>query len=269
MKKFSSKVLAGIFTAALLAGGAFANDYVENPDWSKPETVEVGQKDVQNVEEGKNCYVDLYNGETGVELSEKALQTLKEKKAGITIDFNNGVLVEVTAVDLHDVKNFSFALGISNVTGGSAVTDDKVEVPENSVLIQPVYNGDTFEATVTVRVPEGLDTKKAKLYHCDGKGGVEEVKDALSEGDYYYNSLEFKISHASYYIISDGEVKASADAGQSGETEEPGASGSQASGSGSGEGGKGPNTGVTLPIALVALAGGSVAVSAIVAKKRK
>lgn len=267
MKKFSSKVLAGIFTAALLAGGAFANDYVEDPNWSKPTTVEIGERDVASVSEGGTYNAHLYNDESGVELSEKALQTLKDKKAGITIYFNSGVRVKVTAVDLHDVKNFSFALGVSNVTGGTAVTDDKVEVPADSVLIQPAYNGDAFEATIVVPTPEGLDKSKAKLYHCDGKGGVEEVKDALNTED--YDTVSFKISHASYYVISAGEVKAAADAGQGSETEEPGASGSQASGSGSGEGGKGPNTGVTLPIALVALAGGSVAVSAIVAKKRK
>ena len=39
MKKFTGKIFAGIFTAAVLATAAFATDYVANPDYNAPEKV--------------------------------------------------------------------------------------------------------------------------------------------------------------------------------------------------------------------------------------
>lgn len=246
MKKFSGKVFAGVFAAAVMASAAFASvsaaDYATNPSWAAPKVDDVTVDDVNDAikdAETKDTVTVEVEGD-GASLSKNAVEAVKASGKALEVKTESAT-IKVSADELKNVdSSIDLGMGVDKAT--DALTVGKVSVPKNSVLIQPAAKGDFgFKVSVEVEVPAGLDAEKAKLYYVDGNN-VTEVKDGLTVEN---GKATITISHASYYIISDGEVK--------------------------GEEGKGDNvnTGVTLPIALVALAGGSVAVSAIAAKKRK
>ena len=234
MKKFTGKIFAGIFTAAVLATAAFATDYVKNPDYTTPEKVET----VESVEAGKTVTVD---GEAA-KVKGSALSALKEDES-VTFQFKNAT-IKVSGVDPTKVTE-DVTLGVNVVTEAEDTTVDGVAVPKGAVVVTPAQQGE-FGMTLTVTVDTTL-TDKAKLYYVSTDG--KEVKDVTTESKLKIKDgkATFEITHASQYVLSETEIKAAAD-GKDDDT---------------------PDTGVTLPIALVVLAGGSVAVSAIAAKKRK
>lgn len=234
MKKFTGKIFAGIFTAAVLATAAFATDYVENPDYNKPSKVET----VESVEAGKTVEV----GAEAATVKGDALSTLKEGES-VTFQFSNNTTITVSKVT--DAKDVT--LGVNVVTeDADDELDSGVAVPKGAVVVTPAQQGD-FGMTLTVSVETAL--KDAKLYYVSTDGS--EVKDVTTESEFKIEGgkATFNITHASQYVISETEIKPVA--------KDPGTDPST------------PDTGVTLPIALVVLAGGSVAVSAIAAKKRK
>lgn len=234
MKKFTGKIFAGIFTAAVLATAAFATDYVENPDYKAPSIVEVKDEDVKADAKVK------VEGDAA-KVTAEALSALKDGK--VTFELGNAT---ITVSDVTDAKDVT--IGVNVVTEkADAKLDSGVSVPKDAVVVTPAQQGN-FGMKLTVTVDTAL--KDAKLYYVstDGKT-VEDVTEStgfkIADG-----KATFTIDHASQYVISTSEIKAVAS------SEDPGKPGT-------------PDTGVTLPIALVVLAGGSVAVSAIAAKKRK
>lgn len=244
MKKFSGKVMAGVFAAAVMASAAFvtvsAADYSKDPNYGKPttEAVEVKADAVTAAvkeSEGKDEVVITVESNAGAKLGTEALAAIKDAGKPVVLA-NETYTVTIDPKNIKDgAKEIDLSMGIV-VTAEETKISNNVTLPAGAVMVSPLANGD-FGMTVEVKVPaKGLGAD-AKLYYVADDGKVSEVKDALKiEGDY----AVITISHASSYVLSATPVKEGS-----------------------------PSTGVTLPIALVALAGGSVAVSAIVAKKRK
>lgn len=234
MKKFTGKIFAGIFTAAVLATAAFATDYTANPDYEAPSIVEVKDDDVKAGETVK------VPGEAA-KVTGEALSALKDGK--VTFELDNAT---ITVSDVTDAKDVT--IGVNVVTeAADTKLDSGVSVPKDAVVVTPAQQGE-FGMKLTVTVATSL--KDAKLYYVSTDGKT--VKDVTEESNFAIadGKATFEITHASQYVISGSEIKAVAG------TDDPST-------------GDGPDTGVTLPIALVVLAGGSVAVSAIAAKKRK
>ena len=251
MKKFTGKIFAGVFTAAIMASAAFvtvgAADYSANPDYGKPAApaVEVKKDDVATAVAAAKDNADVkvveikVEDDKGAKLSKDVVTEIKGSTKPVAFK-NDEYTVTIDPKKVTDKvpENIDLSMGVTPVAEETKLAKD-VTVPAGAVMVVPAAKGD-FGMTVQVTVPaNGIDKTKAKLYYVADDGKVTEVKDALKfEGD----NAVITISHASSYVISEEAVK--------------GKEGS-------------PDTGVTLPIALVALAGGSVAVSAIAAKKRK
>lgn len=244
MKKFTGKIFAGVFTAAIMASAAFvtvgAADYSADPDYGKPTApaVEVAKADVTAAITAATGDVVEISTTAGAKVDADVIAEIKGQTKPVAFK-NDAYTVTIDPTKItDDAKAIDLSMGVTPVAEETKLAND-VTVPEGAVMVVPAAKGE-FGMTVEVTVPaKGIDKTKAKLYYVADDGKVTEVKDALKfEGD----NAVITISHASSYVISEEAVK--------------GKEGS-------------PDTGVTLPIALVALAGGSVAVSAIAAKKRK
>ncbi len=242
MKKFTSKVFAGIFAAAVMATAAFASDYSEDPGYGIPDTEVVENQTVTDAiatatATGDDAKVELED--VGGSLTADAVTALKTAGRDVVIT-NNGVTIEIPKAEVAKLDGaVDLTMGVTKLDADTQLAN-KVEVSKDAVMIGlAADDGTKFGATLSVTVP--CTIANPVLYHVDGKGNVSVVKDGAKANA--NGTVTVSISGASYYIIAeDGAVK--------------GADGNV-------------NTGVVLPIALVALAGGSVAVSAIAAKKRK
>ncbi len=258
MKKFSGKVFAGVFAAAVMASAAFASvsaaGYASNPGWDAPKTDDVTaddlKADIEKAKADKATTLTVNVESDGASLTKSAVEAVKASGLALEVKTEEGTTIAISAEELKKV-NSSIDLGMGVDSAKAEVKLDKVTVPANSVMIQPAAKGEFgFSVKVTVKAPEGVTKDNAKLFYVDGDK-VTEVKDKDAITVDANGNATITINHASYYVITSGTVKAEADGKENNNKEDN------------------VNTGVTLPIALVALAGGSVAVSAIAAKKRK
>ena len=281
--KIIRKIFACILAAAVMCSfiatvGASGTGNVLTLDDIKPKAGStVNVSDVMEAAKDKMYYVTLNGLGNSTKLDEYCIAELN--KAGLDVFMNGlkanniddavvyGVVIGADQVaKLASKTSFDFGVGIVKTDTdyvlivGKTVTD--VELPEGAYIIMPVASGDFgFEFDINFKATD----KYKYLYYIKDDGEIQDASKVLlsnSNGD-----ITITLSHASAYILTTDEIedavayKAPTSSGNSSNT---------SSNSGSGNAGtENPNTGVALPIALVALAGGSVAVSAIVAKKRK
>lgn len=244
--KISSKILAGVFAAAVMASAAVsvsATDYPSNPNY--PETAtpaeEVTAADITAAVEAaadEDVVTITLEEDAGAKLDAAAIAAIKASEK--PIEFKNAeysVIIDPSTIT-GDVTEIDLSMAIEETDEETEV--DGVSVPAGAVVIVPATSGE-FGMTVTVTVKTELTD--ANLYYISDEGEVENLGEAAIDD----GVASITISHASIYVLSADPI-----------------------GGGEGDGDdNNAGTGVTLPIALVALAGGSVAVSAIVAKKRK
>lgn len=254
--KLTRKILAGVFSAAVMASAAVsvsAADYSDDPSYGEPTYGEVVTDDdiaeaitVATTMGEDNVTITVKDG---AEFTKKAIADLQASNKGLNIVADD-YAIEISA---EEFKKISADSGIDLTVKVTDITDDtklanNVSIPKDSVMINPALKGE-FGFTMKIKlngsdVPASIHTSNVAIYHVSDAGEV--TKDAALLGFSSDNYVYIEINHGSYYVLSAGDVKG-ADDGKS-DT---------------------PATGVMLPIALVALAGGAVTVSAVASKKRK
>ncbi|MCH5203479.1 MAG: hypothetical protein J1F03_01965 [Oscillospiraceae bacterium] len=263
--KITSKVFAGIFAAAVMAttvATVSAADYSKDADYGKPAkgsvasagTVEDAVALAKAQDKMTVVLSDTNLSGAGV------LQVLQTLNRAVKINAT-GYTLNISADDVKNAKEIKdLTMGFTNITEATKIAGG-VEIPKDSTYVVPATDG-AFGVSVKVEatVSKAYDKDKVKFYHIytqNGKTVVEEISKGVTMNG---NKATFTISSASSYVITEGTIEgAKAASDSSNSSSKPSGGTTEPS----------PNTGVTLPIALVALAGGSVAVSAIVAKKRK
>lgn len=253
--KLTSKILAGVFAAAVMASAAVsvsAIDYSDDPSYGEPTYGDVVTDEdiadaIEKAGSAENVTIEVV---TGAELTKKAVADLQAANKGLEVvaeDYS----IEISAEELKKIDGaVDLTVAVTDLTDDTTLAN-KVSIPKDSVMINPALSGEfgfTMKVTIAkANLPAGVTSTNAKLYYVADDGKITAVEDGITWGA--DGEATISINHASYYVISAGEVKSTA----------------------GGDDGKGdtPATGVMLPIALVALAGGAVAVSAVAAKKRK
>lgn len=247
MKKFSGKLIASLFTVAVMASAATvtasAVDYTEDPGYTPEKPAEVVTEETISAvlkQEEPVVYIETKTAT----VKEDAIGAIAKSEKPVTFEAPD-YSITVDPAKITEVKAINLAMTITATEEKADV--DGVAVPANAVVIAPAQKGEfgmTLEVTVPAKSIGNIDKTKAALYYIADNGTVTKMKDALTF-DKDGNAV-ISISHASKYVVSDTEIK-----------------GTSAGGSDT------PATGIVLPVALVALAGSSVVASAIAAKKRK
>ena len=254
MKKFSGKFIASVFTAAVVTSFATvmasAVDYTDDPGYTTPETPAevVTEENIAAALEQEEPVV--YVTTESVTVKEDAIGAIANSEKPVTF-VSETYSVTVDPAKITEVKAINLAMDITATEEEDTV--DGVAVPAGAIVIAPAQTGDfgmTLEVTIPAASLANIDTEKAVLYYVADDGSVTKMEDALSF-DEDGNAI-ISISHASKYVISETEIE-----GTDNTTDTtPGSNDN-------------PNTGIVLPVALAALAGGTVVASAVAAKKRK
>ncbi|MCH5196213.1 MAG: hypothetical protein J1F28_05840 [Oscillospiraceae bacterium] len=285
--KITSKIFAGVFAAAVMSTAAVASVSAET--YGDAETTDIIPGDYIEKEDGdKITYADITNSSAwkysdgkvtltindNTKLPKDLVKILKDKVAEVSGDVavklvGDGFTVELSKSQVANIPDagFDFNMNIAEIENKSLLKEaGYAEVPAKALYILPTATGKFNDGKLSFKVTiDGLSTstftnKDTKFYYVNSETGkVENANYTYKDG-----KLTVTLNHASYYVLSPKEIK-----GAVASTAPSTPSGTN-SGNNSGSGNTtNPDTGVALPIALVALAGGSVAVSAIVAKKRK
>jgi hypothetical protein len=91
-----------------------------------------------------------------------------------------------------------------NLTSRAEVIDG-VNIPANSIVINPNFSGEfgfeiQFTFTAEQLAEKGIDGNNVKLFHVDYDGNITDLGRLRLNAD---GSVEFTISHASYYILAE------------------------------------------------------------------
>ncbi|MCH5208942.1 MAG: hypothetical protein J1F04_08655 [Oscillospiraceae bacterium] len=289
--KITSKIFAGVFAAAVMTSAAVAtvsaDDYVANvpvltaKSFSADSFTEAtSEKVLAAVNASKEMIKLTIDGDTlgtnfksqfavmALQSAGKDLKLTATSDRTYTIEANKAELAKIDASS--STKGFNFGLTIRDLTDkvNIAYGSELKEIAAGSLYLKPAADG-TFPLTYKVTIDYNMGGKDNKdTYHCYSVADNGTIKDCTDSVDFNKekSTVSFNLGHSSYYLITKTDLKIT-EKGSTGEapkdTQDP-TNSSKPAGSTTN-----PDTGVALPIALVALAGGSVAVSAIVAKKRK
>ena len=148
-------------------------------------------------------------------ISARALQAVKESGKDLTVILNNGFEYTIIADSIgSSVKNFDLRINI-HITG-PAETIDGVTVPANSIVISPNFQGEfgfeiQFRFTAAELTAAGLNGNNTKLLYVGHDGNITDLGNAKLNSD---GSVEFTISHASYYILTEAIPKTAPKTGE-------------------------------------------------------
>lgn len=224
------------------------------------------------IKAGKDVELKVADGKAAV--SESAIGLIAAGDEAVTFDVDTDDIdytVTIDPSDIKEVKAINLALDVE-------VAEDD-DTGATCIIITPAQKGD-FGMTIQITLPaaafEDIDLDAAELYYVNDDGEVSLVADGLTVNS--DGSVTIKISHASYYVISDvdltesGAVDAGLDADDDDDTDvtidEPSTSGKDdtsvvVNGNGSDSN---PITGTTLALGSLAV---FAAAAAITSKKRK
>jgi len=180
---------------------------------------------------------------SGTKISAELLQAIAESGKDVEVVLESGFSFTILADSIDPDAVTAFDLDIAIELTSRATVIDDVKIPANSLVISPNVVGDfgfdiQFTFTAAQLADAGIRGNNIRLFHIDHDGTVTDMGRVrlLSDG-----SIEFTISHASYYVLSAEDLVALNDDNN-------------------------PDTGVTVIGLMTAMMAGG---TAIIAKKRR
>jgi len=140
----------------------------------------------------------------GSVISEEALQAIAENGVDVEIILDNGFTFTIIA-DSITPDAAAFDLNIEIDLLGTAQRIDGVNIPANSIVINPNFSGEfSFEIQFSFTAEElaaaGINGNNVKLWHVDYNGVVTDTGRVRLNAD---GSIEFTIGSASFYVLSE------------------------------------------------------------------
>jgi len=141
---------------------------------------------------------------SGSVISADVLQAIKESGKDVEVVLANGFSFTIVADSIQDGAQ-AFDLNIDVIITERATTIEGSRVPANSIVIIPSTTGAfgfdiLFSVTAAQLAEAGLNGNNVKLWYVNHAGVVTDMGRARLLAD---GSVEFIISHASFYVLSE------------------------------------------------------------------
>gem|GEM_PF-3901921 len=151
----------------------------------------------------ENPILDLSEAETTV-ITADLLQAIAESGKDVVVVLESGYEFTIVA-DSITADAVAFDLNIEIYLTSRAETIVGVNIPANAIVVNPNFSGEFgFDIKISFTEAEllehGVNGNNVRLFHIDHDDNVTELDRVRRNAD---GSVEFSISHASYYVLSE------------------------------------------------------------------
>ncbi|MCL2078203.1 MAG: S8 family serine peptidase [Oscillospiraceae bacterium] len=205
--------------------------------------------------EADNPVIDLKETDSTI-ISADMLQAIAESGKDVDFILDNGFKFTILSDSISPDAG-AFDLNIDIYLTNQAESIDGVKISANSIIVNPNFTGEfgfeiRFEFTAAQLKEKGINGNNVKLFHVDHDRKITDMGKVKLNAD---GSVEFTISHASYYILAeDVSEDVAIDISITDATDET-AAGARV------DGNENPATGVAVGFTAAIIAGGAVVLS--------
>ncbi|MCL2077614.1 MAG: chitobiase/beta-hexosaminidase C-terminal domain-containing protein [Oscillospiraceae bacterium] len=177
------------------------------PEPRTPETVNgatlIDENVILDILAQDNPVIDLSEID-GTVISADMLQEIADSGKDVTVKLENGFEFTILADSITPDAG-AFDLNVSVDLTKQATTIEGVKIPANAIVINPNVVGEFgFDMKFTLTAEQlnaaGINGNNVKLFHIDHDGVVVDMGKVKLNAD---GSIEFTISHASYYVLAE------------------------------------------------------------------
>jgi|GEM_PF-2104356 len=163
----------------------------------------IGDETIIEALETENPVIDLSETNNTI-ITAEMLQAIAASGKDVTVILESGFEFTILA-DSISPNAIAIDLNFDIYLTSHAENIDGVKIPENSIIITPNFSGEfgfeiKFNFTSEQLEEAGIDADNVKLFHVDHDGKVTDMGKVKLNAD---GSVEFIISHASYYVLAE------------------------------------------------------------------